>query len=94
MFFGETIPSSFHCISAKDLKSKCKVIIIAGSPLQVGGSVQNVLTSIDRSVKRIFINREPIIPIWSKTKNVHKSTIIKNIRRGNNISIGNCKTVV
>jgi NAD+-dependent protein deacetylase sirtuin 1 len=58
-FFGEQLPKILFTTMAKDLP-KCDLVLVIGTSLKVGGSVHEVLRSVDPSVPQVLINREVV----------------------------------
>lgn len=56
-FFGEEIPNEFHKAFKLDLP-QCDLILVIGTSLKVGGSVQKLLLEANSSIPQILINRE------------------------------------
>jgi NAD-dependent histone deacetylase SIR2 len=77
VFFGEAIPKTFYSALKKDINSKCDLVIVAGSSLKVGGSVQHVLELIDKKALRILINQDQVTPSWiSSNSNCFDASIL------------------
>jgi NAD-dependent SIR2 family protein deacetylase len=57
IFFGENIANSFEKIVKKDVEA-CDLVIVVGTSLKVGGSVNELLKQMPVTTKKVLINKD------------------------------------
>jgi NAD-dependent SIR2 family protein deacetylase len=85
-FFGENIAASVERTVSKDVAA-CDCVIVVGTSLKVGGSVNELLKQLDPSVPKILINRDQVVISTSE------SGVISNIEFHASL-LGDCDCIV
>lgn len=58
-FFGEFVPKSFMSKAYKDIE-ECDLLLVMGTSLKVGGTVDEIIKGVNNDVPQILINRESV----------------------------------